>query len=75
MFPHSLMAQARADLSHINAAIAIFKVSGDRAMMPPYADIHWIFKHGEIGLICKRALTDEGTLDTRWHCASYAPRV
>jgi hypothetical protein len=34
------LAQARADLSHVTAAIAIFEASGDREAMGAYVDIH-----------------------------------
>lgn len=58
------LAQARADLAHINAAITIFEASGDRVGIAPYADIHRIFAHGEPMKLCKAALAS-GPLDTR----------
>lgn len=59
------LAQARADLSHITAAITIFEASGDPAEMPRYADLHRLFARGEVTAICKAALASEGPLDTR----------
>jgi hypothetical protein len=41
------LAQARADLAHITAAIPIFEASGDIEEIPPYVDIHRCFKRGE----------------------------
>jgi hypothetical protein len=40
------LAQARADLVHITAAITIFEASGDVEEIPPYVDIHRCFKRG-----------------------------
>lgn len=59
------LAQARADLAHITAAIAIFEVSGDIEEIPPYVDIHRCFKRGEAITICKEALAAHGPLNTR----------
>jgi hypothetical protein len=50
------LAQARVDLAHITAAIAIFEASGDRATMPPYVDVHRLFRRGEPVELCKAAL-------------------
>ncbi len=58
------LAQARADLAHINAAIAIFAATGDREDMQAYVDIHRIWKRGELITLCKRFLESEGPLDT-----------
>jgi hypothetical protein len=41
------IAQATADLSHINAAISIFEASGDPKGFPAYVDLHRLFKRGE----------------------------
>lgn len=54
--------QARADLSHVNACIALFEASGD---VTPYVDLHRLFKRGEVVALCKDALAREGDLDTR----------
>ena len=56
--------QARADLSHLNATIAIFEASGAPGEMASYVDIHRLFKRGEAMLICKAALT-AGPMSTR----------
>jgi hypothetical protein len=58
------LAQARADLAHITAAITIFEASGDLEEMPPYVDIHRCFKRGEAINLCKDALAS-GPLNTR----------
>lgn len=57
--------QARADLSHVNACIAMFEASGAPGDMAPYVDLHRMFKRGEMISICKDALAKEGPLDTR----------
>jgi hypothetical protein len=59
------LAQARADLAHITAAITIFEASGDRDEIPPYVDIHRCLKRGEAITICKEALAAHGPLNTR----------
>jgi intracellular sulfur oxidation DsrE/DsrF family protein len=58
------LAQAHADLAHIEAAITIFEASGDPKGFPAYVDIHHLFKRGEAMSICKAALA-AGALDTR----------
>ena len=58
------LAQARADLAHITAAITIFEASGDVEEIPPYVDIHRCFKRGEAINLCKEALAS-GPLNTR----------
>jgi len=58
------LAQARADLALITAAITIFEPSGDVEEMPPYVDIHRCFKRGEAFNLCKEALAS-GPLNTR----------
>jgi hypothetical protein len=50
------LAQARADLSHVNACIAIFQASGEPNGMAPYVDTHRMFKRGEPIALCKEAL-------------------
>jgi len=57
------LAQARADLAHITAAITIFEVSGDVEEIPPYVDIHRCFRRGEAIALCKDALAS-GPLNT-----------
>ncbi|MCB1486937.1 MAG: hypothetical protein KDJ88_05700 [Bauldia sp.] len=56
--------QARADLSHINAAITIFDASAERMGVAPYMDIHRIFARGETIRLCKEALAS-GPMNTR----------
>jgi hypothetical protein len=58
------LAQARADLAHITAAITIFEASGGVEEIPPYVDIHRCFKRGEAITLCKEALAS-GPLNTR----------
>jgi hypothetical protein len=58
------LAQARADLAHITAAITIFEASGDIEEIPPYVDIHRCFKRGEAINLCKEALAS-GPFNTR----------
>ena len=50
------IAQARADLSHVNACIALFEVSGEPGAVPPYVDTHRMFARGELMTLCKQAL-------------------
>lgn len=59
------LAQARADLAHITAAIAIFEASGEIEEIPPYVDIHRCFRRGEAIALCKEALAAHGPLNTR----------
>ena len=61
----SRLAQARADLSHINAVISIFEASGDRDATKAYTDIHRLFARGELVAICKAALASQGPMNTR----------
>ena len=50
------IAQARADLSHVNACIALFEVSSEPGAVPPYVDTHRLFARGELMTLCKQAL-------------------
>jgi len=50
------LGQARADLSHVNACIALFEVSGKPGAVPPYVDTHRLFARGELMKLCKEAL-------------------
>ncbi len=61
----SRLAQARADLAHINAVISIFEASGDRDATKAYTDIHRLFARGELVAICKAALASQGPMNTR----------
>jgi hypothetical protein len=59
------LAQARADLAHVTAAIRIFEASGDPKGMARYVDTYRLFKRGETWAICQVALAKHGTLTTR----------
>jgi hypothetical protein len=50
------LAQARADLSHVNACIALFDASGEPSAVQPYVDTHRLFARGELMHLCKEAL-------------------
>ena len=50
------LAQARADLSHVTACIAIFDASGERADASSYIDTHRLFRRGELMSLCREAL-------------------
>ena len=50
------LAQARADLSHVNACIALFEVTGEPGAVTPYVDSHRMFARGELMKLCKEAL-------------------
>jgi hypothetical protein len=60
-----LLVQARSDLAHITACIRLFDVAGeDRRTIPPYADLHRIFKYRELGSLCHQSLAKNGPQDT-----------
>jgi hypothetical protein len=48
--------QARADLSHVNACIALFEATGEPSAINPYVDTHRLFARGEMMRLCKDAL-------------------
>jgi hypothetical protein len=50
------IAQARADLAHVTACIAIFEASGDGEDLSSYVDTHRMFARGEMIRLCKEAL-------------------
>ena len=58
------LSQAKADLAHIDAAIAIFATRDGAKPVRPYVDIHRLFKRGEMAAICREALRD-GPRNTR----------
>lgn len=61
-----LLAQARADLSHVTACIRLFDMSETTpCRIPAYADVHRLFKHRELGGLCAQALAKNGPQDTR----------
>lgn len=57
--------QARLDLAHISAAIAIFEANGSTADMLAYANLKRYWKNGQLLALCKGFLKAEGPLDTR----------
>jgi hypothetical protein len=61
----ALLKQARADLAHIAAAIAIFEASGEPGQMRPYVDVARLWKRGELVRACKEFLAADGPLSTR----------
>ena len=58
------LAQAKADLAHVNACIAIFEASGEAGEIAPYVDIRRLFAYREIVTLCRAALA-AGPLNTR----------
>lgn len=56
--------QAKADLTHVLAAIRIFEASGDPNDAATYMDIHRLFRYGETWAICREALAG-GPMTTR----------
>jgi hypothetical protein len=50
------IAQARADLAHVEAAIHIFAATGSRKHMTRYVDTHRLFRRGEPMELCRAAL-------------------
>jgi hypothetical protein len=59
------LTQARTDLAHITAAIAIFEASGDRKAAMAYANFTRIWKSRELLGLCVGFLETEGPLSTR----------
>lgn len=50
------IAQARADLSHVNTCIALFEATGEPGALSPYVDTHRLFARGEMMRLCKDTL-------------------
>ena len=50
------IAQARADLAHVSACIAIFEASGEPEEISSYVDTHRLFARGEMMALCREAL-------------------
>ncbi|HVT27434.1 MAG TPA: hypothetical protein VHE81_05390 [Lacipirellulaceae bacterium] len=50
------LAQAKADLAHMDAAIAIFTTGDGAKPVRPYVDIHRLFKRGELAAISREEL-------------------
>ena len=57
--------QARKDLAHVTAALAIFEATGDRKAMLAYANFNGIWKPRELLGLCLGFLELEGPLSTR----------
>lgn len=61
-----LLVQARADLSHVTACIRLFDLEDvTPCRIPAYADVHRLFKRGELGGLCHQSLAKNGPQDTR----------
>lgn len=58
------LAQARADLAHVTAAIRIFEATGDPQNLGRHVDVYRLFKRGEQLILCKQALA-KGPMTTR----------
>jgi hypothetical protein len=58
------LAQAHADLVHIEAAISLFEASGDRKGLTSYVNLHRLFRYGEMFAVAQEALAKEGQLTT-----------
>ena len=56
--------QARRDLAHVNATLAIFATS-DPGDMRAYTDTSRLFRRGELWTLCLAALKEHGAQDTR----------
>lgn len=61
----SRLAQAKADLAHIDAAIAIFASGGGKTVRP-YVDVHRLFKRGELAAISREALRTVPAILANW---------
>lgn len=63
--------QARADLAHIAAAIAIFEGKNSGTVLPAYADIQRLFRYAEGIKLCREALASgpKTTRDLATHIA------
>ena len=65
--------QARRDLAHVNATLALFEATDDAGTVKAYMDTSRLFPRGEIGKLCRTTLAQEGPLDTRelaWRVAT-----
>ena len=59
------LSQARADLAHVSAVIALFEASGERDAIAPYVDTHRLYRRGEAMMLCKEAMAANGPMTTR----------
>jgi hypothetical protein len=58
------LAQARADLAHINATLTIFAGGGEPGSHRVYVDLLRVFRYGEIAALCVKELA-QGQRTTR----------
>jgi len=58
------LAQARADLAHVSAALTIFEASGDPIDLARCTNLRRLFRYQEMFTICRVALEREGPLNT-----------
>jgi hypothetical protein len=65
--------QARADLAHLTAAIAIFEAKSGDESLPAYSDLHRLFRYAEGIKLCREAL-ESGPKTTR-EIAAYIARA
>jgi hypothetical protein len=68
------LAQARADLAHITAAVRVFEASGDPGDIARYVDTFRLFKRGEPWAICREALR-KGPLTTDARLIAFAKLI
>jgi hypothetical protein len=59
-----MLAQARADLAHVNATLTIFEGGDEPASQRVYVDLLRVFRYGEIGALCIKELA-QGERTTR----------
>lgn len=57
--------QARADLAHVRAVIALFDRAGVADPVTPYTSLRFIFSRSEIAAVCLAALTERAPQNTR----------
>lgn len=57
------LSQARVDLAHVNACIAMF--DHEPTETPRFADLNRLFRRHELSKLCLAALSAESPLDTR----------
>lgn len=58
------LAQARADLAHVRAVIALFDRAGVADPVTPYTSLRFIFSRSEMAAVCLAALAKESPLGT-----------
>ena len=61
------LAQARADLQHVNACIRLFQIGPTTTQFPVYVKLGRLFQRNELPELIRRALraAPDGSLDTR----------